>query len=171
MTPMQLTSTVLSLRCQCTLTASTKMVLMMRTMLEDMVEDVVIVEQRRALTDTLTRHIRDVLPRTLSLIRDLPTMVNKHQSPIRLPLMDNSCSTLQLATPLLPMLNLRQPNVAIQPEEQNVSTVREEDATLSSTQKTRMMSHALSPMILNHLAIILALQMTPTMETKWKNSS
>ena len=144
---------------------------MTRTMLEDMVEDVVIAK-RRAHTDTLTRHIRDVLPRTLSLIRDLPTMANKHRSLIRLPLMVNSCSTLQLPTPLLPVLNLRQPIVAIQPEEQNVSTVREEDATLSSTQRTRMMSHALCPMILNHLAKIQALlQMTPTMETKWRNSS
>ncbi len=169
---MKLASTVLSLKCPCTLMASTRMVLMMKIMLEDMVEAVVIAEQERALTDTLTRHIRDVLPRTLSLIRDLPTMVNKPLSLTRLPLMDNeptSYSTLRLVTPLLLMLYPSKLNVAIQPEEPNVLTAREEDATSSSTQKTRMIWNPL--MRLNHQARSQALQMNPTSETKWRNSS
>ena len=154
--------------------ASIKMVSMMKTMLEDMVEAVVTVAQRRALTDTLTRHIRDVLPHTHLLTRDLPTTVNRPLSLTRLPLMDNkhtSCSTLQLATPLLPMLlDPSKLNVAIQLEEPHDLTVREEDVTSSSTHLTRMMKNALCPMILNHQASQ-TLQMIPTTEMNWKNSS
>ncbi len=69
----------------------------MKTMLEDTVEAAVIEKLGRALTDTLTRRIRDVLPRTLSLTRDLPITASKPLSLTYLSLMDNkhtSCSTL-----------------------------------------------------------------------------